>query len=43
VKTKIRAPQVVPGEWLPTVLRLRVDETSFAEFTREVREDRKPI
>jgi hypothetical protein len=35
------APHGMPSDWLPTVLRFRVDENTFAEFTREVREDKK--
>ena len=33
------APQGMAGEWQPTVLRFRVDEGTFAEFAREVREE----
>jgi hypothetical protein len=35
------APQDMPSNWLPTVLHFRVDENTFAEFTRELREDKK--
>jgi hypothetical protein len=35
------APHGMPSEWLPTVLRFRVDENTFAEFSREIREDKK--
>jgi hypothetical protein len=35
------APPGMPAEWEPTVLHFRVDETTFVEFTRELREDRK--
>jgi hypothetical protein len=35
------APQGMPSNWLPTVLHFRVDETTFVEFTREIREDKK--
>jgi hypothetical protein len=29
------APYGMPSDWLPTVLRFRVDENTFVEFTRE--------
>ena len=29
------------NRWLPTGLRLRVDENTFAEFAREIREDKE--
>ena len=32
---------VMPNDWLPTVLRFRADERTFAEFTREIREEKK--
>jgi hypothetical protein len=35
------APNGMPSDWLPTVLRFRVDENTFAEFTRIIREDKK--
>jgi hypothetical protein len=35
------APHGMPSEWLPTVLRFRVDENTFAEFTREIRANKK--
>ena len=35
------APPAMPSHWLPTVLHFRVDETTFVEFTRELREDKK--
>ena len=31
----------MPSEWLPAVLRFRVDENTFAEFAREIRKDKK--
>jgi hypothetical protein len=31
----------MPSEWLPTVLHFRVDENTFAEFARDMREDKK--
>jgi hypothetical protein len=31
----------MPSEWMPTVLHFRVDETTFVEFTREMREDKR--
>jgi hypothetical protein len=34
-------PLGMPSEWLPMVLRFRVDENTFAEFARELREDKK--
>ena len=36
------APNGMPSDWLPTVLHFRVDENTFAEFTRETREDARP-
>jgi hypothetical protein len=36
-----RAPHGMPTDWLPTVLHFRVDETTFVEFTRDLREDKK--
>ncbi len=35
------APPGMPSDWLPTVLHFRVDETTFVEFTRELREDKR--
>ena len=35
------APPGMPGNWLPTVLRFRVDETTFIEFTRNIREGKQ--
>ncbi len=35
------APHGMPSEWLPKVLHFRVDETTFAEFAREIRESKK--
>jgi hypothetical protein len=32
------APHGMPSEWMPTVLHFRVDENTFAEFTRELGE-----
>jgi len=31
------------SDWLPTVLRFPVDENTFAEFAREIREGKKAI
>ncbi len=36
-----RAPYGMPSDWLPTVLHFRVDENTFVEFTREVRDEKK--
>ena len=30
----------MPSDWLPTMLRFHVDENTFAEFTRIIREER---
>ncbi len=35
------APHGMPNEWLPTVLHFRVDESTFVEFTRTIRESDK--
>jgi hypothetical protein len=35
------APCGMPSNWLPTVLHFRVDENTFVDFTREIREDKK--
>ena len=35
------APHSMPSDWPPTVFRFRVDEITFAEFAREMREDKK--
>ncbi len=35
------APHGMPSDWMPRVLRFRVDENTFAEFAREMREDNK--
>lgn len=35
------APHRMPNDWLPTVLRFRVDESTFVEFGRKIREDKK--
>ena len=37
--TQRRLEPAVPSERLPLVLRFRVDENTFAEFARELRED----
>ncbi|MCL4488754.1 MAG: hypothetical protein M1570_11585 [Chloroflexi bacterium] len=37
------APHGMPTEWMPTVLRFRVDESAFAEFTRILRDDEKAV
>jgi hypothetical protein len=34
-------PYGMPSDWLPTVLYFRVDETTFVEFTRDIRESSK--
>jgi hypothetical protein len=34
-------PPGMQSNWLPTVLRFRVDETTFVEFTRELREENR--
>jgi hypothetical protein len=36
-----RAPHGMPSDWLPTVLQFRVDENTFGEFTREIREEER--
>jgi hypothetical protein len=41
VKGDWSAPHGMPSDWLPTVLHFRVDENTFAEFTRSIREDKK--
>jgi hypothetical protein len=41
LKGEWSAPHGMPSDWLPTVLRFRVDENTFAEFTREIHEDKK--
>ena len=41
LKGEWSAPRGMPSDWLPTVLHFRVDENTFAEFTRIVRGDRK--
>jgi hypothetical protein len=30
----------MPGDWLPTVLEFRVDENTFVQFHRELRQDK---
>jgi len=35
------APHGMPSARLPTVLHFRVDERTFAEFSREARESKK--
>jgi hypothetical protein len=41
LKGEWSAPHGMPSDWLPTELRFRVDEDTFAEFAREIREDKK--
>ena len=41
LKGEWSAPRGMPSEWMPTVLHFRVDETTFVEFTREMREDKR--
>ena len=41
LKSNWSAPHGMPSEWLPTVLRFRVDENTCAEFMREIREHQK--
>jgi hypothetical protein len=31
----------MPSDWLPTVLHFRVDETTFAQIEREMRDEKK--
>ena len=41
LKGEWTAPHGMPCDWLPTVLRFRVDETTFVEFARDMREEMK--
>ncbi len=34
------APHGMPSDWLPTALLFRVDENTFIEFARKIREDK---
>jgi hypothetical protein len=43
---RVRSPPAwltasLKGDWLPTVLLFRVDETTFAESSREINADKK--
>lgn len=40
LKAEWNAPHGMPSDWLPTVLHFRVDENTFAELAREMREDK---
>jgi hypothetical protein len=31
----------MPSDWLPTVLHFRVDESTFAQVEREMREEKR--
>ena len=41
LKGEWSVPYGMPSEWMPTVLRFRVDEDTFAVFTRILHEDKK--
>lgn len=41
LKHNWNAPHGMPSDWLPTVMHFRVDENTFAEITRSIREDKR--
>jgi hypothetical protein len=41
LRRKWNAPHGMPSDWLPTVLRFRVDENTFAQIEPEMREEKR--
>ena len=41
LKHNWNAPHGMPSDWLPTVLNFRVDEDTFTQIEREMREERR--
>jgi len=41
LKHNWNAPRGMPSDWLPTVLHFRVDESTFAQVEREMREEKR--
>jgi hypothetical protein len=42
LKHNWNAPHGMPSDWLPTVHHFRVDENTFAQIGREMREEKRP-
>ena len=43
LKHNWNVPRGIPTDWLPTVLHVRGDESTFAQITREMREEKRAV